>query len=161
MRLRLAIAVLCAIVLGAPSAVRAQSAPPMGEVIFKITIEDLADLITKSGMYSEIDDGQKFIVSDAFIYGWRTHIIPDFCDADGCAGVRFVTWFPVKSDPAWLPWLNAWNLKEPGLVKGSLQGDHLRFEMMIYLFKGATRNYIKQSALAYITLVNQRGKFKP
>ena len=136
----------------------------MGEVIFKITIEDLADLITKSGMYSEIEtrDGQKFIVSRYFLLNRETRITPYYCDADSCAGVKFETWFRVKSDPAyWLPWLNAWNLKEPGLVKGSLQGDNLKFEMMIHLVKGATRNYIKQSALAYIALVNQHDKFKP
>lgn len=161
MGLRLALALLVALVLSAPKPAMAQDADK-DEVITRITPEDFVTILNKAGFYSEVktqDKGGKFIQVGGFFIGGAAGILFDQCEADGgCAIAVFLAYFREKQND---DWLNAWNQRNPGLVKASMQENLLRFDMSVHLFGGVSRNYLKQSAFAFVALVNQRKQFKP
>jgi hypothetical protein len=126
-------------------------------VISKISAEDLADLLSKVGFFALVDEdnGEKVVIPIGFFnHRTRSEVRLLQCDADGCGRLVFKTWPQLRAD---LKWTNKWNGGTPnGLIKTSLLKDGtIRVEMTVDLAGGVSREFIEQSAFAFVTLMDR------
>lgn len=147
------VAIAIGLLFGLPAAARAE-AP---DVISKINAEDLADLLTRIGFFTVVDDegSDKILLPFGFFNRpVKSQVRLQECSADGCGRLVFETWPQLRADPKLA---NTWNRGVPaGLVKLSVLKDGtIRIDMTVDLEGGVSQQFIEQSAFAFVTLVNQ------
>jgi hypothetical protein len=146
------VAMAIGLLLGPP----AQAQTP--SVISKISADDLASLLTGIGLFSVAvvtDKGEKLVIPvDFFNRPVKSAVLLQECAPDGCGRVVFETWPQLRAD---VKLANTWNRGVPaGLVKISVLKDGtIRLEMSVDLDGGVSRQFIEQSAFAFVTLVDQ------
>jgi hypothetical protein len=146
----LAVALVLALACASSTTARAE----MPSVIAKISAEDLAQLLSRIGLFAVVDEenDEKFVVPFGFFNRpLKSEVRLQECSADGCGRLVFKTWPRLRAD---LKWTNKWNRAVPlGLVKTSLLPDKtIRIEMTVDLTGGVSPQFIEQSAFAFVTL---------
>jgi hypothetical protein len=147
------IAVIAAMCFGADGAVEAQ--PPAGAAVSvsSITAEDLAALLTQAGFLAGVEGRPNARYVEAHFFNSSNGVVAlKDCTSEGCSRLVFLVWPAMRAD---LDAVNRWNRRVPGLVRASVENGKLRFDMTVDLSAGVSREYIEQSAFAFVTLVNR------
>jgi hypothetical protein len=129
-----------------------------GQVLSRITPEQLAAALTQAGFRSQVTTGNNEKYVKSTMHGFNITVILKDCNNQGCGNYGFVTWFGDKVN---LDFVNAWN-NQWRFAKASIDSDgDLEFSSDVLVAGGVTLENVKENAKAFDSLLGALTEFKP